>query len=213
MILTVCNYKGGTGKTTTSLNLALMRAIQGGRVWLIDGDMQASATIALGMRDSSPLSRTDHITEGKRLMKEVQSKAQDYDLTVIDAGGRDSTTLRAALVVSDVALIPFQPRSMDVWALTDTAKLVVEARQHNPKLRALAFLNAADSAGADNRDAALAVSDIEGLEYLDTPVRRRKSIANAAGEGLAVMEARPKDSKAVAELGALANSVAQPSLL
>ena len=38
---------------------------------------------------------------------------------VIDAGGRDSTALRAALVLADHVLIPLQPRSFDLWALND----------------------------------------------------------------------------------------------
>lgn len=106
---------------------------------------------------------------GKDLLKQVKAKAGDYDLTVIDAGGRDSTSSRAALLCSDIALIPFAPRSADVWALTDTALLVKEAREHNPKLRALAFLNGADNAGTDNAAAAAAAAGVEGLEFLDCP--------------------------------------------
>lgn len=47
-----------------------------------------------------------------------------FDDIIIDAGGRDSTALRAALVLSDVLLVPFQPRSYDVWALNDIAALI-----------------------------------------------------------------------------------------
>lgn len=51
MILTVCNYKGGVGKSTIALNIALIRAIQGAKVWAIDGDRQATLSIALSMRE------------------------------------------------------------------------------------------------------------------------------------------------------------------
>ena len=213
MILTVCNYKGGVGKSTIALNIALIRAIQGAKVWAIDGDRQATLSIALSMREGHPLARLDKITEGKDLLKQVKAKAGDYDLTVIDAGGRDSTSLRAALLCSDIALIPFAPRSADVWALTDTALLVKEAREHNPKLRALAFLNGADNAGTDNAAAAAAAAGVEGLEFLDCPIKRRKSVANASGEGLAITEAKPKDKKAEAELLALLKALAQPKLI
>jgi len=40
-----------------------------------------------------------------------------------DAGGHDSTSLRAALLLSDAVLIPYPPRTMDVWALPDMAEL------------------------------------------------------------------------------------------
>ena len=48
-IIAVINNKGGTGKTTTSVNLSAFLALQGHRVLLIDMDSQASASIALGL--------------------------------------------------------------------------------------------------------------------------------------------------------------------
>ncbi|WP_462324142.1 ParA family protein [Desulfoplanes sp.] len=48
-IIAVLNNKGGTGKTTTSVNLSAFLALQGHRVLLIDMDSQASASIALGL--------------------------------------------------------------------------------------------------------------------------------------------------------------------
>ena len=124
---------------------------------------------------------------------------------VIDAGGRDSTALRAALVLSNVLLVPFQPRSYDVWALSDIAALVDEARSVRDGLRACAVLNCADPGehSSDNAEAAAAVAEVPQFEYLPTPLRRRKAFANAAGAGLCVLEAKPRDDKAVAELNSL----------
>ena len=45
------------------------------------------------------------------------------------------------------------------------------------------------------------------LQYLDTPIRRRKSIANAAGNGMSVLELTPRDEKAIAEMNALMQSL------
>jgi chromosome partitioning protein len=43
--------------------------------------------------------------------------------------------------------------------------------------------------------------------YLDAPVRRRKPIANAAGQGMSVMEMLLKDAKSIEKMTALVNSV------
>src|SRR5476651_1641091 len=194
MIITVGNTKGGVGKTTLAVNIAVARALAGRDVWLIDADRQGTAQMAIGIRADAPLLRS-----------QVQQQAAKFDDIIIDAGGRDSTALRAALILSDVLLVPFAPRSYDVWALTDIGALVDEVRSMHEGLRAYAVLNCADpgATSSDNAEAAAAVADVPQFEYLPTPIRRRKSFANAAGAGLSVLELNPKDKKASEELNAL----------
>ena len=206
MILTVGNTKGGVGKSTLALNLAIARSIEGRHVWLVDGDRQGTATTAMAFRSQAghlPLIESTALPDGTTLHAEVTRRRDEFDDVVIDAGGRDSTALRAALVLSDVLLVPFAPRSLDLWALQDVAVLIDEARALHPGLRALAVLNGADVAGTDNEDAAQALASYPQLTYVPSPVRRRKSFANAAGMGLSVLEAKPRDAKAIAEVKAL----------
>ncbi len=206
MILTVGNTKGGVGKTTLALNIAIARALSGRDVWLIDGDRQGTAQTAIALRAESgrlPAIACAQYADGTTLRTQVQHQGKKFEDIIIDAGGRDSTALRAALVLSDVLLVPFAPRSLDVWALADIFALIDEARAVRDGLKAYAVLNSADPGGSDNADAAAAVADYPQLVYLDTPVRRRKAIANAAGQGLSVLEASPKDAKASDELHAL----------
>ncbi len=99
-------------------------------------------------------------------------------------GGRDTGSLRAALTVAHVLLIPVQPRSFDVWALDQMAALVGEAREVNDGLRALAA----------------------GIETLDLMIVRRKAFPNAAAQGRGVVEQPHRDPKAVEELNALASA-------
>lgn len=208
MILTVGNTKGGVGKTTLSLNIAIARAIAGKDVWLIDGDRQITAQTAVSIRADAgqlPGIACASYPDGKTLRAQVQQQSSKFDEIIIDAGGRDSTALRAALALSDILLVPFQPRSYDVWALNDIAGLVDEARNVRDGLRAYAILNCADPGEnvTDNIEAAAAVAEVPQFEYLDTPIRRRKVFANAAGMGLSVLEIKPGDKKAKDELNAL----------
>lgn len=212
MIITVGNTKGGVGKTTLAVNLAIARALAGRDVWLIDGDRQGTAQTAIGIRSDSghiPGIACATYPDGPTLRSQVQQQQSKFDDIIIDAGGRDSTALRAALVLSDVLLVPFQPRSYDVWALNDIAALVDEARSVRDSLRAFAILNCADpgDASTDNAEAAAAVADVPQFEYLDTPIRRRKSFANAAGQGLSVLELKPADKKASSEMDALVKAL------
>lgn len=212
MIITVGNTKGGVGKTTLALNIAIARALAGREVWLIDGDRQGTAQSAISIRAEAgqvPGISCATYPDGPTLRAQVQQQAKRFDDIVIDAGGRDSTALRAALILSDVLLVPFQPRSFDVWALEDIASLIDEARSVRDGLRAYAMLNCADpgDSSTDNADAATAVGSVPQFEFLATPIRRRKSFANAAGQGLSVLEARPADKKACEELNALMHAL------
>lgn len=212
MIITVGNTKGGVGKTMIAVNLAIARALAGRDVWLIDGDRQGTAQTAISIRADaghSPGIACACYPDGQTLRAQVRHQGHKFDDIIIDAGGRDSTALRAALVLSDVLLVPFQPRSYDVWALGDIAGLVDEARSVRDGLRAIAVLNCADPGehSADNIEAAASVADVPQFEYLTTALRRRKAFANAAGQGLSVLEIKPQDLKASEELKQLINAL------
>jgi chromosome partitioning protein len=229
VILTVGNTKGGVGKTTIALNLAVMRAREDRTVLLVDGDRQATLQKAVAARDDVQPPDTQAMAlsnptglgiacasycDGKILRQQVLAQSFYYDDIVIDAGGRDSSALRAALLITDTLLVPFAPRSYDVWALDDISEIVQEARTMRAgqaDLRALAVLNQADPGenAPDNLEAAALLADLPALEWLDAPLRRRKAFANAAGAGLSVIESRPADLKAIGEIHALYSAVFQ----
>jgi chromosome partitioning protein len=142
MIITVGNTKGGVGKTTIALNLAIARALQGRDVWLIDGDRQGTAQTAITIRAENgkqPAISCAHYPDGSTLRAQVIQTGPKFQDIIIDAGGRDSTALRAALILSDVLVIPFAPRSLDVWALADIDNLIQEARAVRDGLRVIAM--------------------------------------------------------------------------
>ena len=206
MIVLVGNTKGGAGKTMIALNIAIARAMTGARVWLVDGDPQRSASTALQVRADAnrrPMLAVSEYDHGPTLRTQVGLQRAHYDDIVIDAGGRDSTSLRAAMTLADLLIVPFVPRRIDVWALNDMANLVDEARAVREGLRAIAVLSMADPSGRDNAAAAASASEFKQFEFANTPVVRRKSFAEAAGRGLCVLEIPGPNPKAAAELEAL----------
>ena len=210
MIVALANTKGGVGKTTLAVNLAVALSLAGRKVLLVDGDEQGTAAAFTDIRTEENPGGPGYAAvrlRGRAVHTQVKQLAGDYDDIVIDVGGRDTAALRAALTISDVALIPLQPRSFDLWALDQMAELVEEARGFNPDLRALAVLNAADPQGNDNEETAGAVKDVEGIDFLPAFIVRRKAFANAASNGQSVLEQRPRDAKAVEELQSLIGAV------
>jgi chromosome partitioning protein len=203
MIVIAGGIKGGSGKTTIATNLAILRAAEGRDVLLVDADDQETATDFTNLRNerAGDLPRYTGIKlTGAALRTEILRLAPKYQDIIIDTGGRDTTSQRAALSVADVLLVPFVPRSFDVWTLEKVGDLVTEMRQANPSLQAFAFINRADPRGTDNNDAGEALRDSEALQFLDMPVGSRKAFGNAAATGLAVTELKPDDPKATDEI-------------
>lgn len=212
MILTVGNTKGGVGKTTLAIQLAIARARAGANVWLIDADMQGTASAAIALRmeaGKAPGVACAQYADHKALEGQLRHQQQKWDDIIIDAGGRDSKTLRIAMMFSHAVLVPFAPRSYDVWALDDMAAILDEVRVTRSDLDAYAVLNMADPGehSADNTEAAAAVAEVPQFTYLATPIRRRKAFSNAGGAGLGVDELPNKDPKAAAEIERLFTAV------
>jgi chromosome partitioning protein len=134
---------------------------------------------------------------------EIMKLKGKYDDIVIDTGGRDTTSQRAAMVVSDMYIVPFVPRSFDMWTLEKVVRLIEEMQPANPELRAIAVLNRLDSRGADNEDAKEFLKDSPILTVLTATLGHRKIYANAASKGLAVVEYKPSDEKALQEVEAV----------
>ena len=206
MIIVAGGIKGGSGKTTVATHLAVMRALQGRDVLLIDADDQETATDFTALRNErlpDGAGYTSIKLTGASVRTETLRLTKKYDDIVIDTGGRDTTSQRAALTVADKLIVPFVPRSFDVWTLEKVANLVEEMRAANPRLQAYVFLNRADPQGRDNDEAAELLREARGLEFLDTPIGTRKAFGNAASQGLAVTELKQQDSKATQEINAL----------
>jgi chromosome partitioning protein len=172
-------------------------------VLLIDGDEQGSAALFAASRaenGQTTAAFTMVQLQGVAIRQQVKLLRTKYDDIIIDAGGTDNGSLRAALTVADVLLSPFQPRSVDLWAAPKMGLLVAEVREVNEGLKAFSIINAADAQGQDNEAAARELQAVEGITYLPTVIVRRKAFPNAFSEGLSVVEHTPRDAKAIEEL-------------
>jgi chromosome partitioning protein len=105
VIVTVGTTKGGVGKTTLALKLALARALAGRDVLMVDGDQEGSAPMAVAIRAETgrmPGLACVQYHDGAVLRAQVRRQASKYDDVVINAGGRDSSALRGDLYLSDL---------------------------------------------------------------------------------------------------------------
>lgn len=208
MIVTIGGIKGGCGKSLITTNLTVMRALKGNKVLLVDADEQGTAgdwtDHRTGLGVDTPW--TTIRLKANAVRTEVRKMAKNYDDILIDCGGRDTASLRAALTVSDIFLVPFQPKSFDIWTTDKVSELVEEARSLNENLVAYAVINCAGSRGSDNEEAQKILARADGLKLLPITVGLRKGFSNATAEGLGIIEMR-SDKKAKEEMLALHDAI------
>lgn len=204
MLIVIGGIKGGTGKSNVAANLAARRAADGHDVLLVDGDDQETTTLWASTRHENFPGASNNLTciqlRGKAARDEVLKLSQRYQDIIIDVGGRDTTTQRAALTIADLVLLPMPPRGPDIWTLDKVAELLEEVRTVNPDLKAWAFLNRADAVGRDNEEAIQIIKETHGIEFITPQLGDRKAFPNAHTQGLSVTEIKPRDLKAVREL-------------
>ncbi|WP_279157282.1 MULTISPECIES: AAA family ATPase [Hafniaceae] len=211
MILTIANTKGGVGKSTLAVNIAVARARQGRKVWLVDGDKQGSSQTAILVRSESNLEpgiACSHYPDGPVLRSQVLLQKDNFEDIIIECGGRDSTAMRAALTLTDVLLVPSAPGSFEAWAMEANVALVREAKSVRDGLICYSLLNKADThpRSTDNAEMIEMMQDYkDDISVLETIVYSRKVFANAAGSGrtLEELKLRPKEKVALNELNTL----------
>ena len=206
MIIVVGGIKGGSGKTTVATNLAVMCAAEGQDVLLIDADDQETASDFTILRNETQQEKPSYTCiklTGVAVRTETIRLSNKYETIIIDTGGRDTASQRAALATANILLVPFVPRSFDVWTLEKVGSLVEEIRTINSDLKAYTFINRADPKGQDNDAAADVLKETDALTFININLGMRKAFGNAASSGLAVTELKPKDQKAVNELATL----------
>ena len=221
MLLLVGGQKGGTGKSTVATNLVAMRSILGNDAFLYDIDPQRTSTLWASRRDennvepripsSQKILDRRVLNAGTVIRNELKALIPRYQDIIIDAGGADNEILRAAMTLADVLVLPLMTSAFDTWTLDTINNLVSEARQTNPKLIAKVLTNKVAqhpmTARSEIEESDDILSDFEQLQRLKTVMVYRVAIRRSQNGGLAVIEYKPSDEKAVEEINSLYEEV------
>lgn len=207
----VGNQKGGVGKSTIADNLAVIAANEGRRTLLIDADPQGSSMAFRGLRQKDDIKAMSITTP--TLHKDLRGFADAFDYCFIDAGGRDSSVFRSAIMACDILLIPTLPSQYDIYALLDTLEILKEARVYK-EIPAFLVLNQMLHAKVSS-DAQEALQEIAGkheIALLHTTLYSRVAFKNSVGEGQGVTEYEP-NGKAALEMKTLYNELLRKEVL
>lgn len=190
--IAIVSRKGGAGKTTLAVHLAVAASIKGKETAIIDLDPQASAA---GWGDSRAASTPAVVSaQAARLSKVLETAiALGADLAIIDTAPHSETAALAAIRAADLILIPCRPAILDLRAIGDTIDLVNLAKK-----TATVVLNAVPPRGALADEA---IEAIKGYGVAVAPVRvsQRAAFVHSLTAGQTAQEYEP-DGKAAEEI-------------
>jgi len=136
-VIAITNQKGGCGKSTIALNLAINLSLKGKGVVLFDTDPQQNA---LGTIQS----RTDDLIPAYSVKSDIHKKIQSFDhldYGIIDTPPHQSEIIRSALVSADLVIIPIQDSPLDIRSSKETVALVYKAKAYRPGMQVYFLLN------------------------------------------------------------------------
>lgn len=195
--LVILAQKGGSGKTTLAVHMAVCASRQKHRTALIDIDPQGSAFNWNESRNEGRKLDAAKAEAGQIPALLQQAKDGGIDFTIIDTAPHSDSAAAIAAQYADLVLIPCRPARFDLDAIASTVQIATVAKKS-----AAVVINAAPRGKlADEARVAL---ERQGITVIDTVLHQRVAYSHAVIDGRSVHEYEP-GGKAAAEIDELYN--------
>jgi chromosome partitioning protein len=197
MIIALTGQKGGIGKSTTAVSLAVAAQSTGRRVLLVDADPQGTVRTWSEVASEAGQEIPTVVAMGATMHRPGQLPAVTpaYDLTVIDCPPRHGEISRSALMIADLAVFPCGPTAADAWALAAAVDVFKEAITLRDGLLGCILITRKQGRTALGRGAR-AVLETSGLPVLATELGYRVAYQEALATGQGVTSYAPRDAAA-----------------
>ena len=211
-IITIANQKGGSGKSTIAVNLAIKFLELGGKVLIMDTDPQKSIESFTNIRENEANAgkKLKHFTLSNRTGNIAESLKQFielYEYIIIDTGGIDSQESRKAMLYADSIILPTTPSQFDVDVLYTMLQTITEIKDINEEVQICILMNKISTnvfldkelldykKGVEQIQQELGLKD--GFHLLNNVLKERIAYKRAVSEGLGITEF--SDTKAKVE--------------
>ena len=194
-VIAFLSQKGGSGKTTLAVHVAVAAGEAGELVAVVDTDPQRSASMWASTREAeAPVVATASAGDITRVLK--AASGDGITLSILDTAPHAAPDAAKLARASDLVVIPCRPTAFDLAAVEASVRIVQAA-----KVPAVIVLSACPPRApeiAETREALAAY----GLPIASVEITERRAFSRAIASGRAVTEFEA-DGKAAAEIRAL----------
>mgnify|MGYP006156858699 FL=1 len=203
-VITVAQQKGGTGKTTLAVHLALaFIKYHNYKVAIIDTDPQGSLGKWFMIRSEKNISNKNLTFKTASLWgAQYESKLlkKDHDIIIIDTPPKIESDARPAIEAADLVLIPVAPSHVDFWA---TEAIIDIAKKTKRKI--LIQINRANHRSKLISETLSYISSLK-VKATDTLIGNRQIFVSSMGLGKTAVE-KQRSGKAIQEIKDISNQI------
>jgi len=203
-VITICQQKGGTGKTTLAVHLALAFAkLHNLKIAIIDTDPQGSLGKWFVVRSEKKVSNENLTFKTASLwgaQYESKTLKKDHDIVIIDTPPKIESDARPSIEAADLVLIPMTPSHVDFWA---TEAIIDIAKKAEKKI--FIQINRANERSKLVKKTYEYINSIN-VKSTNTLIGHRQIYASSMGEGKTAVEKQRK-SNAVEEIKKLSEQI------
>ncbi len=184
-VITIAQQKGGSGKTTLAVNLAVAFRRAGLSVALLDTDPQGSLGRWFLMRRQALGEAGMEFSTASAwgVSYECEKLRKAHDIVIVDTPPKVDADLRPALREADLVLVPVSASHVDLWATEGVLDLALRERK-----RALIVLNRMKSGTRLGAEVAEVAAGLEA-DLAEARLGQRVVFAETLGQGLGALEA------------------------
>ena len=203
-VITISQQKGGTGKTTLAVHLAMaFIKYHNLKVAIIDTDPQGSLGKWFMIRTEKKISNENLTFKTASLwgaQYESKTLKNDHDIVIIDTPPKIESDARPSIEAADLVLIPMAASHVDFWA---TGAIVEIAKKANKKILAQINRSSKRSKLIDKTKDFIKSLDLESTQ---TIIGNRQIYTSSMGEGKTAVEKQRKGN-AVDEIKKLSDQI------
>lgn len=198
MIVTFANTKGGVGKSTLAVHLAVWLFDRGAKVALLDADRQLSAS--QWVAEVEPKITVTTASSPEEVLSQLRGLDETHDFVIADGPGGLNDSSRTLLILSDLAIFPISPSILDLRSVSEATEALKYAQQINGgKTSGRLVLNRMRTRDKISRELKEAAPTL-GVDVAMSHIRDLQPYRDAAGQGSVVTRMGRKAADAAQEM-------------